>query len=73
MALSRFVVTAEVTVPAGTMTPGTFGTASYAGPAGSPQQRAPAAACQLYAAIGAGNLRAYVQGTDDAGHAALTN
>ena len=27
----------------------------------------------LYAAIGAGNLRAYVQGQDDVGHAALAN
>lgn len=27
----------------------------------------------LYTAIGAGNLRAYVQGTDDVGHAALAN
>jgi hypothetical protein len=28
---------------------------------------------KLYAAIGAGNLRAWVQGQDDAGHAALAN
>ena len=27
----------------------------------------------LYVAIGAGNLRAYVQGTDDVGHGALSN
>ena len=27
----------------------------------------------LYAAIGSGNLRAYGQGTDDVGHAALAN
>jgi hypothetical protein len=27
----------------------------------------------LFAAIGAGNLRAYVQGTDDVGHAALAS
>lgn len=27
----------------------------------------------LYGAIGAGNLRAYVQGQDDVGHAALSN
>jgi hypothetical protein len=27
----------------------------------------------LYAAIGSGNLRAYTQGTDDVGHAALSN
>jgi len=28
---------------------------------------------QVYAAIGAGNLRAYVPGQDDVGHAALAN
>ena len=28
---------------------------------------------QLFQAIGAGNLRAYVQGTDHAGHAGLSN
>ena len=33
----------------------------------------PAPANGLYAAIGAGNLRPYVQGQDDAGHAALAN
>jgi hypothetical protein len=33
----------------------------------------PAPANGLYAAIGAGNLRTYVQGQDDAGHAALAN
>jgi hypothetical protein len=27
----------------------------------------------LYAAIGAGNLRAWVQGTDDVSHAAISN
>ena len=27
----------------------------------------------LYAAIGAGNLRAWIDGTDDVGHAALAN
>jgi hypothetical protein len=27
----------------------------------------------LFAAIGSGNLRAYVQGEDDVGHAALSN
>jgi hypothetical protein len=27
----------------------------------------------VYAAIGAGNLRAYVQGQDDVGHVALSN
>lgn len=28
---------------------------------------------QLYNAIGAGNLRAFVQGTDDVGHAGISN
>ncbi len=40
----------------------TEGTAILLDPAGA-----------LYAAIGAGNLRAYGQGTDDVGHAALAN
>jgi hypothetical protein len=31
------------------------------------------AGAALQTAIGAGNLRAYVQGTDDVGHAALSN
>jgi hypothetical protein len=31
------------------------------------------ATCQLYAAIGAGNLAAYRDGTDAVGHAALAN
>jgi len=32
-----------------------------------------AAGAALQSAIGAGNLRAYVQGQDDVGHAALSN
>ncbi len=91
MALSRYVLTASVTVPAGTLStvtagePGTgaaagFGSASTsAGYGVFPQtwQKGttiildPAGA--LYAAIGAGNLRAYVQGQDDVSHAALSN
>jgi hypothetical protein len=39
--------------------------------AGTPIVLDPAGA--LYAAIGAGNLRAWVQGTNDVGHAALSN
>jgi hypothetical protein len=86
MALSRFVLTSTVTVMAGE--PGTGGAAaprprlvtrcpsqtfiegtvivvdSSAGSTG-PQL--------LYQAIGAGNLRVYVQGQDDVGHAALAN
>jgi|ERR1035437_593050 hypothetical protein len=105
MALSRFVVTAPVTVPAGTASavsqPGS--TVSWAGAAGAwsdgmnpgavedaynsqsavtfvPGQVIVASslstdggAYALYTAIGAGNLRAYVQGTDDVGHASLAN
>ncbi len=73
MALNRYVMTATVVVPAGTITtpsagfglwPQTFisGTAIVLDPAGP-----------LFAAIGAGNLRLFTQGTDDAGHAALSN
>lgn len=42
---------------------------SSAIPAGTPGSGAQ----QLYAAIGSSNLRAYVQGQDDVGHAALSN
>lgn len=95
MALGRFVVGTTVTVPAGTVTGGNFGTASYAGATGPPVQWAggePAvftagqiiyadssggssAACELYNALTAAgaNLRAYVQGQDDVGHAGLAN
>lgn len=38
MALSRFVVGTTCTVPAGTVTAGSFGTASYAGATGPPLQ-----------------------------------
>lgn len=86
MALNRYVVTATTTVAAGTATadPNGFGLATYAGPASAWAQGFPATfivgqvivadpAGPLYAAIGAGNLRAYVQGQDDVGHAALSN
>ena len=43
------------------------GTTIYADSAGT------GGAGALYTAIGAGNLRAYVQGQDDVGHAALAN
>jgi hypothetical protein len=48
----------------GPLWPTTFleGTAIVLDPAG-----------ELYSLIGAGNLRAYVQGQDDVGHAALSN
>ena len=91
MAVQRYVVTQDVTVPAGTPSaPAADGTVSYPGPgapaawaegfpvtfqAGQVIELDPAttAGAALQAAIGVGNLRAYVQGTDDAGHAALAN
>jgi hypothetical protein len=91
MALSRYVLTSTVTVPAGTAAtvvagePGTGGAAGYrttgisAGYAAFPQTFQAGTAIildpagALYAAIGAGNLRAWVQGTDDVGHGALAN
>jgi hypothetical protein len=91
MALGRYVLTATVTVPAGTPAtvtagePGTGGAAGHGNAsisagaalwpttfiAGTPIVLDPTGA--LYTAIGAGNLRAYVQGSDDVGHAALSN
>jgi hypothetical protein len=90
VALSRYVLTATVTVPAGTAAtvvagePATGGAAGYgsvsttSGPTwpvtylkGTPIILDPAGA--LYAAIGAGNLRPYQQGTDDVSHAAISN
>lgn len=88
MALNRYVLTATVTVTPGApavlvagepATGGAFGTgATTGGPLmpstlikGTPIILDPASA--MYAAIGAGNLRAYVPGQDDVGHAALGN
>jgi hypothetical protein len=90
MALNKYVLTATVTVAAGTAAtvvagePGTGGPSGFGsapttgGPLmpstfikGTPIVLDPASA--LYTAIGAGNLRAYVQGQDDVGHAALGN
>lgn len=88
MALARYVLTATVTVTPGTpatlvagepATGGAFGTgATTGGPLypstfikGTPIILDSGSA--LYAAIGAGNLRAFVPGTDDVGHAALGN
>jgi hypothetical protein len=103
MALSRFVVTAKITVTpdvaaavvagegmtqnlfgssptaspgtvddfglwAGTYQPGTVIYADSSGPS-SP----PTGPQLLYQAIGSGNLRAFVDGQDDVGHAALAN
>jgi hypothetical protein len=85
MALNRYIVTADVTVPAGTATPvsGGPGTVSWAGPAGAWAEGYPVTftrgtpivldpAGPLYAAIGAGNLRAFAD-TDAVGHRALAN
>ncbi len=87
MALSRFVLTNTVTVPAGTSAtpvagePATGGAAGYGNSSISyfPQTFIAGTVIVLdptgpvYAAIGAGNLRAYQQGQDDIGHAALSN
>ena len=88
MALARFVITANVTVAAGAATAGTYGSASTAATAWSElwpvtfirnqviyadSSAGSAPAQLLYQAIGAGNLRAYVPGQDDVGHAALAN
>ncbi len=91
MALSRYVLTSSVTVPAGTPATVTAGEPGTGGPAGYGSASVSAGygvfgqtfvrgqvivadpAGALYAAIGAGNLRAYVQGQDDVGHAALSN
>jgi hypothetical protein len=96
MALTRYVVTAAVTLPQGTVIatptagePGTGGAAGYgnvgisAGYGAFPQtivagqviefDPATTAGAAFQAAIGAGNLRPYVQGQDDVGHAALSN
>ena len=91
MALSRYVVTSTVSVPAGTPAAVVAGEPSSGGAAGYGNASVSAGfgyfpqtfiagttivldpAGTLYAAIGAGNLRAYVQGQDDVGHAALAN
>jgi hypothetical protein len=56
--------------PAGYQTRFTKGSAIYADNAGAPFSTGPQ---QLFQAIGAGNLRAFVQGQDDVGHAGLSN
>jgi hypothetical protein len=102
MALSRFVLTATVTLtpdtlatvvagepgtgaPAGpgntaTVTPGTSGKYGYLpatvlkGTVITADSSAGTTGPQLlYQAIGSGNLRAYIQGQDDPGHAGLAN
>jgi hypothetical protein len=90
MAINRYVLTAQVTVPAGTAAtvvagePGTGGAAgrgnaaTTGGPlwattflAGQVIMLDPAGA--LFSQIGSGNLRAYVQGSDDVGHLSTGN
>jgi hypothetical protein len=86
MTLNRYVVTADTTVPAGTPTAvsGGPGTVSWAGPAGTWAEGYPVTftrgqvivadpAGPLVAAIGAGNLRPFVDGQDTRGPAGLTN
>lgn len=89
MALNRYVLTSTVTLPAGAFTADATtglrsGTGSYAQGAGNwgsgggnvfPEGTTIVAdpAGALFTAIGASNLRAYVQGQDDVGHAALAN
>jgi hypothetical protein len=86
-ALAKYVVTANVTIPAGTVTAGsaaqTYGTDSAAPGAGTwsiwptTWQKGMIlwldSAGLLFAAIGGGNLRLAVDGQDNVGHAALGN
>ena len=86
MALSRYVLTSTVTVAA-TLAAGEPGTGSPSGPGNAATTGGPLWATTyrtgqvivldpagaLYAAIGAANLRAYQQGTDDVSHAAISN
>lgn len=90
MALNRYVLTATVTVAAGTaatVAAGEPGTGGAAGFGGAPTTGGPVWATTyikgtaivldpagpLYTLIGAGNLRAFVDGQDTVGHAALAN
>lgn len=86
MALNRYVLTADVTLAQDALTAGTGGWGNATGtdaaghwntvgpqtiPAGTVIVADPAGL--LFTAIGSGNLRAYVQGQDDVGHAAISN
>lgn len=94
MAVQRYVLTTDLTLPAGSFTLDAssgerVGTGSYAQGAGNWGSGAGSAggstnwyagqviwadpAGELYTAIGAGNLRAFRDGTDDVGHAAISN
>jgi hypothetical protein len=83
MALNRYVLTASVTVAAGTVTGGSFGTASSAGAAGAWAEPWPVTflagtaivldpAGPLFTTIGSGNLRAWAD-TEAVGHAAAAS
>jgi hypothetical protein len=90
MAINRYVLTAQVTVAAGTPATLVAGEPGTGGPAGfgsAPTTGGPIwpttymkgqvimldPAGALYTQIGAGNLRAFVQGQDDVGHLCLGN
>lgn len=106
MALNRYVLTANVTLPSGTFapdvieggtpsattgagSPANFGTGSYAQSASHYGSGAGSVAGSsawyagqviwadpsgaLYTAIGAGNLRAFIDGTDASGHFGTSN
>jgi hypothetical protein len=88
MALQRFVVTSTTTVAAGTPTASTFGGETTAGTSWSElwgvtfvkgqvivadSSAGSTAAQLLYQAIGAGNLRPFVDGQDTVGHYGLAN
>lgn len=88
MAINRYIVTATTTIPAGTAatvvagesaTGGAFGSAPTTGGPIWPTTLIKGQAVMLdpagavYALIGAGNLRAFVDGQDTVGHAALSN
>ena len=92
MTLSRFVLTADVTIAASTAAADSnrFGLVSWSGASGDYAEGFPltfkkgqvivagssadsSGAQLLYQAIGSANLRPYVQGSDDVGHAGLSN
>ena len=89
MALARFVLTGTVTLPPDALTGAAYGCATGTDAAGhwgitgatfpkvtvvyADSSAGTTGPHLLYQAIGAASLRAYVPGTDDAGHAGLAN
>lgn len=81
MAVNKYVLTATVKLAPGTLdTPGQYGTEDTTAGYGVLGQTITKGTAILldpagpeYAAIGAGNLRAWVPGQDDVGHGALSN